>query len=346
MLEIFADGRTVVFAIVLQPVFAADVKGLTFLCLEGGELEREFVLLVEVMSERGSPEESMELVFLHSIEIDVELFNILRRTETCVAVGRCEVVVVQRNHTHEVKGPPLVRTPGYVGLVIQVLRFVFTFGVECVQKIGSRLVAHAMKHGELVCPVPSIGTGTQQAGSDGSFETFDLLILNVKHAGHLLAVFCLETASRETYTLHKVGVDDAETFLLSGTDEQRTIDFDAIDIDGVFVERTTTDIVLRTHLVVCAHTSLCGDHLLNARTRGIAHVANVFDRHIGHRVGLSSDFGHIHLTQFNSVGEQHDVERHSIGRILQHPFACLIAKHGKHNYHTISRFARKAIASL
>ena len=48
----------------------------------------------------------------------------------------------------------------------------------------------------------------------------------------------------------KGGVDDAETFLLPAADELGTIDFDAVDVDEVFVEGAAADGVLRGELVV------------------------------------------------------------------------------------------------
>jgi len=49
-----------------------------------------------------------------------------------------------------------------------------------------------------------------------------------------------ETSGRESDGTHEVGIDYAETFLLSGTYKLRAIYLYAIDVDAVFVVRSTT----------------------------------------------------------------------------------------------------------
>ena len=50
VLEVFADAAV---ALGTEPVFATDVECFAFLCFESGELEREFVVGVEVVGQGG-----------------------------------------------------------------------------------------------------------------------------------------------------------------------------------------------------------------------------------------------------------------------------------------------------
>jgi hypothetical protein len=50
-----------------------------------------------------------------------------------------------------------------------------------------------------------------------------------------------------------MGVNDAHPFLLTGPRQEGAKDFEAIDVDEVFIEIPTANIVLRAHFVARTH---------------------------------------------------------------------------------------------
>ena len=69
-----------------------------------------------------------------------------------------------------------------------------------------------------------------------AFKAGGAAVLDVEHAGHLVTVFRLETTTGEANLLDHIGVDDAETFLLSRADQQWSINLYIVDIYGVLVK--------------------------------------------------------------------------------------------------------------
>ncbi len=96
-----------------------------------------------------------------------------------------------------------------------------------------------------------------KAQSGSAFERFRFAICYVEYGGHAVAVLRRESAGGKGYVANHVGVDDTQTFLLSGADELRAIDFYAVDVHTVFVVCSATDVVLARHLVVRAYAGHC-----------------------------------------------------------------------------------------
>lgn len=99
-----------------------------------------------------------------------------------------------------------------------------------------------------------------------------LAIGDVESRRHLVAVLSLKATSGETDTLHHVGIDDRESFLLSAADEERAVDLHIVYIYRVLIKGTTTHIVLRRQFRVCRHACLALHEFLHsiARCRGRA----------------------------------------------------------------------------
>ena len=148
------------------------------------------------------------------------------------------------------------------------------------------LVAIACKHAT-----------TQQGCLDVAFQTGGLAIQDVKGARHLVAVFGLEASRGESNLLHHVAVDDAEAFLLTGTDEQRTIDLHMVDVYGIFVERASSHIILARQLVVGAYASLLLHQFLYGIACGRGHLFQVFGVQLFRASCLAPAFGHYHLVE-------------------------------------------------
>ena len=73
--------------------------------------------------------------------------------------------------------------------------------------------------------------------------------------------------------LHHLGVHEAQSFLLSATDEQRTVHLNAVDIDRVLVKRTAAYVVLATEFVGLAHTGESDKQALYRSSGSIRHDA-------------------------------------------------------------------------
>ena len=73
--------------------------------------------------------------------------------------------------------------------------------------------------------------------------------------------------------LHHLGVHEAQSFLLTATDEQRTVHLNAVDIDRVLVKRTAAYVVLATEFVGLAHTGKGDEKALNRSSGSVRHDA-------------------------------------------------------------------------
>ncbi len=78
----------------------------------------------------------------------------------------------------------------------------------------------------------------------GAAKAFWFLVLDVQHRAHLVSIPGLEPAIVEAYVAGKLGVDEAETFLLSAAHEIRTEDLEIIYVNEVLIVVATTDGVL------------------------------------------------------------------------------------------------------
>ena len=243
MFHIGTDSQLLVAIRLVQPVLSLDVVGLFLTIAEErcGEAEGSFA---QHASSTNGSEECLELVFLLAVEIDLEALHVFQCSELGLAVGRLEVIVVSIDIDDSVECPILCGCPAEVSLVVEEVRLVLALRLETAQHILVGLVAQAVGEGELLFAIADINICAKQAGSNRGLELFGMGVGDVKHAGHLVAILCLETASREVNLLHHVAVDDGKSLLLSAIDEHGAVYLYAIDIDAVFVERATAYVVL------------------------------------------------------------------------------------------------------
>ena len=169
------------------------------------------------------------------------------------------------------------------------------------------------------------------------------LVGDVEDGGHAVAVFRFEAASRELYALYHVGVDDGEPFLLSGGDEHRAIDFHAVDIDAVLVERPATDVVLRRELVVGGDTGLRGHQFLDGIAGGRGQTLQFLGREFLRGAHLAAHLADGDLAHLRAAGVHRDVPYELPLWTHQHLAAFLESDQAVANGHGISCLKLKAV---
>ena len=135
-----------------------------------------------------------------------------------------------------------------MGLIVEILWVVFALGVGAAEKRGIALVTHTMEHGKLFSGSAERQTSALHTCGKCALKCFWFLVGDIEHRRHFVAVFGVETTGGECHRAHHIGVDDAETLLLSRTHQLWAMHLYAVDIHAVLVVATATHHVLRTHL--------------------------------------------------------------------------------------------------
>ena len=151
VLHIGSHTQLLLCLCVVQPVLSLDVVGLLFLGVESGVEQAHLAVLREVARQSGGGEECAEDIALLTVKIHLEGLHVLHGAKRCLAVCGLEVIVVFRDVANDVQRPALVGLIGDIGLVVEEVRAVFTFRLQRAQQIACRLVAQAVRHGELSC---------------------------------------------------------------------------------------------------------------------------------------------------------------------------------------------------
>ena len=134
--------------------------------------------------------------------------------------------------------------------------------------------------------------------------------------------------------------------MLAAADEKWAVDFYAVDIDGVLIERTSAHIVLGGELIVGGDSCLAGDESFYSSSAGIAHVAKVAHVDIGHGGGLASYLVDGDVAEHVAYGGKYDVEGDGVGGIVEDSLACLVAEHGEDDDHGVGTLAAEAVFSF
>ena len=334
MFHIGTDSQLLVAIRLVQPVLSLDVVGLFLSIAEDGCGEAERSFAKHTGSTNGS-EERLELVFLLAVEIDLEALHVLKRSELGLTVSGLEVVVVAIDIDDSVEGPVLCWCPAEIRLIIEEVGLVLAFRLEAAQHVLVGLVAQSIAEGELLLAVTDINVCAKQTGCNRGFEPFGVGIGDVKHARHLVAIFRLESTSREVNLLHHIAIDDGKSLLLSAIDEHRPVNLDAIDIDAVLVERAATNVVLAAQLVMGADASLGCHKLFDGIAARRGHSLQVLLVEFLHRTHLSARFCNGHLLHLFPALSHHDVERQIAFGFLEDTLARLVAHHGVNDHDAI-----------
>ena len=154
---------------------------------------------------------------------------------------------------------------------------------------------------EAVVTETCIAAHAQQTGLNRGLETAGALVGDVQHRGHLVGVASVESAGRETDRLGHVGVDEGESFLLACANEERTVYFDAIHIDGVLVEGAATHVVLTGEFVVLGHSGEGDEQGLDA-SGSVRQVTDGEGVDAVHLVHLSVDATYFDFLQGLRIG--------------------------------------------
>ena len=99
------------------------------------------------------------------------------------------------------------------------------------------------------------------------------------------------------YVLHHLRVDKTQTLLLATTNQQGTMDLDAVDIDGVLVKRTAADVILAAQLVRLAHARISDQQALYRSSGCVRHDARCGSVDAVHRTLRMLDATHLNLCQ-------------------------------------------------
>ena len=255
------------------------------------------MVFIRIEAERKRSEESFEAVLFEAIEVDLERLGIGTCAETRFARFRGESVVVDGNIAQERNFPLFAWGKVDESLIIEVFRVVFALAFERTQQTRVSLETEAVKLTELFAALTHREASALQTERRRGLESFGFAIGNIEHRRHFVAIFGGKTAGREFHRAHQVGVDDAKAFLLTIADELRAINLYSVDVDTVFVVRTATNHVLRTHFVFRTDARHSGEHRLDAAARGIGSDATCGGIDGLHLARLAAYFGYLQVAE-------------------------------------------------
>ena len=320
-----------------QPILSLDVVFLLFVGAERRSNKAQACVVGDVSGDVCRSEISAEHILLVAVEVDAERLYVFHRSELRFSVDGLEVVVVDGDVAKHLYRPPLVGLPREVSLIVEEVGVVFTLGIHGTQQVPVGLVAQAIAPSHLFVGHAYVGTRSEQTCRDVAFQLLRTLIAYVEGRRHLVAVFCFETACREAHTLHHVGVDDRESFLLSATHEEWTVYLHIVNIYEVLVERAASHVILRRQFVVGAHAGLTLYHLLHGIARGRWRQLDVFDVELLGGGRLPGLLRHGHLAEHGVVLEELYLQRLLALWIAEHTFFRLISYHREAHHHRILR---------
>ena len=192
-----------------------------------------------------------------------------------------------------------------------------------------------MGHAEVLFGITYIEAGSQKAGRNRSFKLLGLLVSNVQYGRHFVPVFGVETSGREVDAFHHVAVDDAQSFLLSGTDEHGTVNFHSIDIHTVFIKASAPYVILRTQLIVRADSRLCSHQFLYGISGSGGQPFQVFGIQMLRGIHLPPYFLYRYFTHVDALGLQGDVEPQAAFGTDQCFFLGYVTYHAERHGHRV-----------
>jgi hypothetical protein len=185
---------------------------------------------------------------------------------------------------------------------------VASLGVHAFEEIAVVVVAEAHAVVETVAQAAlRRGRGPQEREGEAVAALDGTAVDDVENGGHAVAIGGVESAWREKEVVDKVGIDDAHALLLAAADELRTVDFNAIDIDKVLVERTATDRILGGEFVVGADIRQSFDECFNPLV-GADGMFDFLYVDLGECGGTDVVVGDHHLIELGGEGQKGDVE--------------------------------------
>ena len=128
-----------------------------------------------------------------------------------------------------------------------------------------------------------------------------MLVNNIEHRRHLVAIFGRKSARRKSYGPYHIRVDDTQPLLLPRTDSQWPIDLYTVDIHDIFIEITPSHGILRTQLVTRIDTGKSCQHSLDTAPRRIGHQFQILRVDRLQRTRLPAMSRHDNLVQHLGV---------------------------------------------
>ena len=328
---------------VVQPVLSLYVVGLALLRVEGAERGCQPRALSRAALELQRAVEGAEEVLFVSVEVHLEFVRLVHRAELRLAVFRREAVFVVGDVADHADLPGFAQLPVEVHLVVYESGRVFTLRVERSEQIFGGLVAESVLEAEAPVAVTEIGRCAEHGDLSAALPSEGLLIGDVEHRRHLVAVARLEAAGREVHALHHVGVDHREAFLLAAVDEQRAIDFHAVDIDAVLVEGAAAHVVLRRELVVGGDAGLRLYDFLDGVARDGGHALDVGQIDALRLSHLLLRLPHGDFRQIALHGQHLYVERQIAFGLHQQTSAVAVAHHAVDHPHGVGALEGEAV---
>ena len=225
-------------------------------------------------------------------------------------------------------------------------RAVFAVGVEGGEEVLCGFVAQGSHEGDSAVAGADVGTGAEHGCGGRSLEAFGALVGDVEHGRHFVAIACFKSSGREAHAFDHVAVDGGQAFLLTGTHEEGAMEFDAVEVDHVFVERAAAYVVLGRQFVVCGHTGLRGDGLFYRVAPDRRCAAEMVEFHLLHRGGLHALSASDGFAEQCTGSGEHHVDAEGVGVGEQGALSRLVANHGEDDGEAVGRGDAQGVSSV
>ena len=158
---------------------------------------------------------------------------------------RFEIEMVQRDVSHQVDAPVVVRLQGHIGLIVEEQRVILTFSVLACQQRIVLFQSGTVYLRELAGILAEHHASPHQACGYCPLQCLRLTICYVQSRRHFVGISGRESTRREFKIADHVRVDDTEAFLLAGAYQLGPIHLHAVDVHRILVECASAHGILR-----------------------------------------------------------------------------------------------------
>ena len=139
------------------------------------------MIFVQRVVERCRAEHRAEKVGFPSVEIYLELLYILESTKACNTVGGSEVIFIACNVANESEAQFVCYSPVDICLIVDEIRAVFSFCVECAQQIVVAFVTYGICDAYSVVSPAYVCARSEQARGYSAFEFAWFAVCDIKY---------------------------------------------------------------------------------------------------------------------------------------------------------------------
>ena len=232
-----------------ENIIAGYIKSFVLICVKRRSQQTQFHSFHWFIVQCQRSKRCSEQVFFLPFEIDRQIAGGLVGSERGLARLRNKLIGILREISQKSQVIFRIQLVSQVSLIIEESRSVFSFGIKRSKEISRCFVTDSVHLSKLFAGSANISRSSKQTHRSRSLKFSRFLILNIQNRRHFITVFRIKTTGREPYIPNHIGIDKTQSFLLSGTNKQRTINFNTIDINSIFIKISTTHIVLRTKFV-------------------------------------------------------------------------------------------------